>query len=117
MLTKKVKSIISLKDWENDQNLRKVTWQRKFLCQTLHEYDLQPGEAAVFVNKKQDRVRLVVNVHGFPVLVILPIDKDAKRSMELEVALFLKSLNAAKNAAFSPKELLAKCDELEHHWK
>jgi hypothetical protein len=76
------KSPIRIVDVEENANLRNVSWNQKFLDRIKTEYRLTHGQAVLYVNKAQDRFRLVVCFYGMAMLLLPPIT-DAQRRLSL----------------------------------
>lgn len=53
--------------WEENVDLRRVSWCGAFLDEVVREYVLEQGEVVVFTNVAQNRVRFVqIGVGGVP---------------------------------------------------
>ncbi len=99
-----MQSPISIIGFEEDTNLRHVTWNQNYLEEVKREWRLQHGQAVVFCNTAQDRFRLVAVFYGLAVLVLPPIDPEERHSLYLKISEFLRK--------FQPRDkVAAKLDE------
>ena len=91
-VSQKVISIapLNIVGFENNKNLRELSWNQKTLEKIKKDYDLAHGEAVIFRNVVQDRFRLVANFFNIPNLIIPPIDHVEKTSLDLKIAHFLR---------------------------
>ena len=87
------KSPINIIGYEEDANLRTVGWNQGFLDRVKREYNLQHGHAVLFVNKAQDRFRLVACFYNLAVLVLPPTEAENRLSIYLKVSLFLRKFS------------------------
>jgi hypothetical protein len=71
-------------------NLRDVSWNERFLSECKEEHHLRHRQAVLYVNKAQDRFRLVANFFGMAVLVLTPIDPEDRTSLYLKISRYLK---------------------------
>jgi hypothetical protein len=78
--------------YETDANLREVSWNQLFLESVRKDYKLSHGEAVLYRNVAQDRWRLVACFYGLSVLILPPVDKEARLSLDLEISRFLRNL-------------------------
>ena len=78
--------------YEVDANLREVSWNQLFLEAVRHDYKLKHGEAVLYRNVAQDRWRMVAVFYGLAVLVLPPVDKEARLSLDLEISRFLRNM-------------------------
>jgi hypothetical protein len=79
--------------YEEEVNLLSVSWNQGFLDSVKKEYLLQHGQAVVYRNVARDRWRLVACFYGLAVLILPPVDKEARLSLDLEVSRFLKKMS------------------------
>jgi hypothetical protein len=79
--------------YEEEVNLLTVSWNQRFLEQVKKEYGLKHGQAVVYRNVARDRWRLVACFYGLAVLILPPVDKEARLSLDLEVSRFLKKMS------------------------
>jgi hypothetical protein len=81
--------------WEDDTNLRETSWNAKFLDSIKKNYNLGHQHAVLFVNKAQDRFRIVACFFGLPVLIIPPVDPANRLSIYLEVSRYMRSFSSS----------------------
>jgi len=81
---------ISIVGYEDDANLREISWNQGFLESVKKEWELKHCQAVLFVNKAHDRFRLVVCFYNFTVLMLPPVDQEDRVSLYLKVSQFLK---------------------------
>jgi len=79
--------------YEENQNLREVSWSQLFLESVMEEYELKHGQAVLYRNVAQDRWRLVACFYGLAVLVLPPVDKESRISLDLQVSQFLRKMS------------------------
>lgn len=84
---------INIIAYEEDSNLREVSWSQLFLETVKKEYKLRHGQAVLYRNVAQDRWRLVACFYGLAVLILPPVDKEARLSLDLEVSRFLRKFS------------------------
>jgi hypothetical protein len=90
----KAKPTITLVGCEEDADLRYVGWNKAFLS----DHTLKSGEGILYVNRAQDRFRIVANLSGKAVLLLPPVDKEARLSVHLEVSRYLRRLCSLSGA-------------------
>lgn len=81
--------------WEENADLRKVSWCGNFLDRVVREYILEPGEVVIYTNTAQNRVRFVRigNIGGVPEVACPKADTNGKGlSIYLQISLALASL-------------------------
>lgn len=83
-------SPVRIVGYEDQCNLRELSWNQKALERIKTGYDLLHGEGVIFANKARTRFRLVIVFHGMPYLVLPPIDPKDKVSLYLKEAQFLR---------------------------
>lgn len=71
-------------------NLREISWHDRFLAECKETHHLRHRQAVLFVNKAQDRFRLVANFFGMAVLILTPIDPEDRTSLYLKISRYLK---------------------------
>jgi hypothetical protein len=86
---------ITITTYEEEQNLTHVTWNQRFLDKVKDTYNLKHREAVLYVNKANDRFRLVACFYGLAVLILPPTSTEARLSLYLQVSQFLRKF--AKN--------------------
>lgn len=87
-------SPIEIIEVEEDANLRLVSWNQEFLDELKDQYLLKHGQAVLFVNKAQDRFRIVVCFYGMAMLLLPPItDAERKLSLYLVVSQYLRKFS------------------------
>jgi hypothetical protein len=84
---------IRIIDVEEDANLLQVSWNQGFLEKVKDEHSLKHKEAVLFVNKAQDRFRLVACFYGLAVLVLPPVNPENRLSLYLKVSQFLRKFS------------------------
>lgn len=99
-----VTSPLSIIGFEENSNLRHVTWNQRYLEEVKGEWKLKHGQAVVFCNKAQDRFRLVAVFYGLAVLVLPPIDPDERHSLYLKISEFLRKFEPRDNVAAKLEE-------------
>lgn len=80
--------------YEVDANLREVSWNQLFLESAKKDYKLKHGEAVLYRNRAQDRWRMVACFYGLAVLILPPVDKEARLSLDLEISRFLRQMSS-----------------------
>jgi len=85
--------------FEDNTNLRNVSWNQNYLEGVKKEWKLQHGQAVVFCNVAQDRFRLVAVFYGLAVLVLPPIDPEERHSLYLKISEFLRKFQLSNEAA------------------
>lgn len=93
-------------------NLLEVSWNQRFLESVLIQNNLKHRQAVLFVNKAQDRFRLVVNFFGLACLILPPVNPNARLSLYLKVSQFLKQFWANKDVIAYLDEEIARVDGL-----
>jgi hypothetical protein len=83
---------INVVAYEEDANLNEVSWSQLFLESVRKDYKLKHNEAVLYRNVARDRWRLVVCFYGLAVLVLPPVDKEARLSLDLEVSRFIRKM-------------------------
>jgi hypothetical protein len=89
-MSDKVGSPLTLVGYEDDMDLRSISWNQDLLEQEAREYKLKHGEAVVYSNVAQTKVRLIAVFYGMAVLILPPIDPADKISLYLKVNQFLR---------------------------
>lgn len=92
---------IKIIDVEEEANLLQVSWNQKFLEKIKDEYKLTHRQAVLFVNKAQDRFRLVACFYGLAVLVLPPVNPENRLSLYLKVSQFLRKFSVNKEVGES----------------
>lgn len=94
------------------ENLNTVSWNQRFLESVKQENDLKHGQAVLYRNVARDRWRLVCCFYDLAVLILPPVDKEARLSLDLEVSRFLRKLSPRFDQGMSLLE-----DEIRHNEK
>jgi len=81
---------IDIVGFEEDTNLREVSWNQKYLDGVKAEWKLKHCQAILYVNKAHDRFRLVVCFYGFALLMLPPVNHEERISLYLKVSQFLR---------------------------
>lgn len=84
---------IKIIDVEEDTNLLQVSWNQTFLEKVKDEHSLKHREAVLFINKAQDRFRLVACFYGLAVLILPPVNPENRLSLYLKVSQFLRKFS------------------------
>jgi hypothetical protein len=100
-----MKRPIDIVAYEDDANLREVSWNQLFLEAVQTEYRLTHGQAVLYRNVAQNRWRLVACFYGIAVLILPPVDKEARLTLDLEISRFLRKFSTGFDAGM---ELLDK---------
>lgn len=107
-------ALLSIVAYKDEQNLIKVTWNQKFLEQIKREYTLKHQDAVLFVNKAEDRFRIVACFYGLAVLVLPPTESEQRLSLFLKVSQFLRRFsNTEKMNTYLTNEIELTKDRLE----
>ena len=83
-------SPLTIVGYEDNCNLRELSWNTKTLEKLKTSYDLAHGEAVIFANEARTKFRLVASFFGMPMLILPPIDPEDKTSLYLKEAQFLR---------------------------
>jgi len=86
----KQKSPFEIVTYVENSNLREISWNERFLTQCNTAHKLKHRQAVLFVNKAQDRFRIVANFYGMAVLILTPIDQSDRTSFYLKISRYLK---------------------------
>lgn len=80
--------------WEENVDLRKVSWCGNFLDKKVREYVLEPGEVVIFTNVAQNRIRFArIGIGGVPEIACPKADTNGNGlSIYLQISLALASL-------------------------
>lgn len=80
--------------WEENVDLRQVSWCGNFLDKKVREYILEPGEVVIFTNVAQDRIRFArIGIGGVPEIACPKADTNGRGlSIYLQISLALASL-------------------------
>ncbi len=80
--------------WEEDKDLRKVSWCGTFLDNVVTEYVLEPGEVVIYTNVARTRIRFVrIGIGGVPEVVCPKADTNGHGlSQYLQISLALASM-------------------------
>jgi hypothetical protein len=80
--------------WEENADLRRVSWCGAFLDKVVKEYVLEPGEVVIYTNSAQTRIRFVrIGIGGVPEVVCPKADTNGHGlSIYLQISLALASL-------------------------
>lgn len=97
-------SPLSIIGFEDNTNLRHVTWNQGYLEGVKEEWKLKHGQAVVFCNAAQDRFRLVAVFYGLAVLVLPPIDPEERHSLYLKISEFLRRFEPRDQVAAKLEE-------------
>jgi len=89
---------VSIVAYEEGQNLVKVTWSQRFLEEIKRAHKLKHCEAVLFINKAQDRFRLVACFFGLAVLILPPTEPEQRLSLYLKVGQFLRKFSNTARA-------------------
>jgi len=81
-------------EYVENANLREVSWNETFLETVRVSHSLKHRTAVLFVNKAQDRFRLVANFFGVSVLILPPIDPADRTSLYLKISRYLKKFSS-----------------------
>jgi len=104
-------SPIHLIGFEDDTNLREISWNQKVLERISKKWKLQHGEAVVFCNVKKDRFRLVASFYGLAVLILPPINPEDRISLYLKISLFLKQFKRTHEVVYRLGEEIVDAQE------
>lgn len=83
-------SPLTIVGYEDNCNLRELSWNETVLEKVKRDHNLAHGEAVIFANEARTRFRLVASVFGMPMLILPPIDPEDKTSLYLKEARFLR---------------------------
>jgi hypothetical protein len=107
-------SPLTLIAFEENVNLRNVTWNQRFLDKVAQKYQLQHGQAVVYTNVAKSKVRLVAVFYNMAVLILPPIDPESKISLYLKINQFLKNFSGGSRLyAFLEEEILYAQERLD----
>lgn len=81
---------LTLIGYEDDVDLRSVSWNQELLENEAREWKLQHGQAVVYSNVAKNKVRLIAVFYGMSVLILPPIDPNDKISLYLRINEFLR---------------------------
>lgn len=84
---------IKIVDVVEDTNLLQVSWNQKFLEKTKNAHGLKHRDAVLFINRAQDRFRLVACFYGLAVLILPPVNPENRLSLYLKVSQFLRKFS------------------------
>jgi hypothetical protein len=88
--------LLTIKDYIDDTDLRRLNWQNATLRRQVNTYKIVSGECVIFENKAKNRARAVANLGGMPTLLIFPIDPKRQLTTHLEVNIALRRMDGAK---------------------
>lgn len=86
---------ITFVGYEDDVDLRTVTWNHTKVMAIQEEYDLADGEAILFRNVAQTKFRIVLHWHGITSVLIPPVDSEEKHSLDLKIIYFLRQFRTS----------------------
>jgi hypothetical protein len=104
---------IEIVAYEEETNLRTITWNQRFLDSVREEHNLKHRQAILYVNGAQDRFRLVACFYGLAVLVLPPTSTEERLSIYIKVGEFLRRLSSPK-AKDMNKFIGAEIDNARH---
>jgi hypothetical protein len=80
--------------YDTDVNLRQVSHNWDVCRELAKVFDLQHQEAVLFINKAQNRFRLIVMFYKIPCLLCPPVDPSDLVSLYLKISAFLRQFSA-----------------------
>lgn len=89
---------IEIVAYEEETNLRTITWNQMFLESVRDAHKLKHRQAILYINCAQDRFRLVVCFYGLAVLVLPPTSAEERLSLYIKVSEFLRKFASAKSS-------------------
>ncbi|MCJ7760690.1 hypothetical protein MUP59_06055 [Candidatus Bathyarchaeota archaeon] len=94
-----LESPLTLMGFEENTDLRTVSWNQGVLEDTAKSWNLKHGQAVIFSNAARNKIRLIAVFYGMAVLILPPIDPADKISLYLKVNEFLHKFT--KNVAIT----------------
>ena len=80
--------------YENE-NLNDVRWSQRFLEKVARDEGLKHCQCVVYTNDAnyyKRRCRIVANFFGLIVMIMMPVDDEARYSLELKIMEFLRRI-------------------------
>ena len=97
--------IIRIVEYFDCYDLRSVTAQSDFLRQHMNTYKLKHMDAILFTNAVETRFRLILNLHGLPLLCTPEIDERTNYSLYLKISETMEQLSGVRRVEVGLRNL------------
>jgi len=75
---------------EADQDLRRVSWNQRFLEREAKRFGLKHRQAVIYRNLAKTTFRIIAMFYQMPVLILTPVDPGTKISLYIQINDFLR---------------------------